>query len=69
MKDEELKIEEIETSHTLGGYRRCRCYSAVRYTIMNRSHRICCRLTKVWLRKKHVVYYTEVLSVDGWVNG
>jgi hypothetical protein len=32
MKDTELKLEEIETSHTLGGYRRCRCYSAVRYT-------------------------------------
>jgi hypothetical protein len=26
MKDEELKLEEIEASHTLGGYRRCRCY-------------------------------------------
>ena len=24
MKDEELKLEEIEASHTLGGYRRCR---------------------------------------------
>ena len=24
MKDEELNLEEIETSHTLGGYRRCR---------------------------------------------
>ena len=23
MKDEELKLEEIEASHTLGGYRRC----------------------------------------------
>ena len=33
MKDEELKLEEIESSHTLGGYRRCRCYSAVRYTM------------------------------------
>ena len=28
MKDEEVKLEEIESSHTLGGYRRCRCYSA-----------------------------------------
>ncbi len=36
MEDEELKLEEIEASHTLGGYRRCRCYSAVRYTIVNR---------------------------------
>ncbi len=43
MKDEELKLEEIEASHTLGGYRRCRCYSAVRYTIVNRSRRMCCR--------------------------
>ena len=41
MKDEEIKLEEIESSHTLGGYRRCRCYSDVRYTIVNRSHRIC----------------------------
>jgi hypothetical protein len=41
MKDENLKLEEIEVSHTLGGYRRCRCYSPVRYTIVNRSHRIC----------------------------
>ncbi len=32
MKDEDLKIEEIEVSHTLGGCRRCRCYSTVRYT-------------------------------------
>ena len=31
-KDEEIKVEEIEVSHTLGGYRRCRCYSVVRYT-------------------------------------
>ena len=30
MKDEELQLEEIEASHTLGGYRRCRCYSDVR---------------------------------------
>jgi hypothetical protein len=40
MKDEEVNLEEIETSHTLGGYRRCRCNSAVRHTIVNRSHRI-----------------------------
>ena len=33
MKDEELKLEEIEVSHTLGGYRRCRCYSVVRCQI------------------------------------
>ena len=37
MKDEEVKLEEIESSHTLGGYRRCRCYSVVRYTIVNRD--------------------------------
>ncbi len=41
MKDEELKFEEIEVSHTLGGYRRCTYYSVVRYTIVNRSRRIC----------------------------
>jgi hypothetical protein len=28
MKDEDINLEEIEASHTLGGYRRCRCYSA-----------------------------------------
>jgi hypothetical protein len=27
MKDEDLKLEEIESSHTPGGYRRCRRYS------------------------------------------
>ena len=27
------ELEEIESSHTLGGYKRCRGYSAVRYTI------------------------------------
>ena len=39
MKDEERKLEEIETSHTLGvnQSRRCRYYSVVRYTIVNRS--------------------------------
>jgi len=46
MKDEELKLEEIEVSHTLGGYRRCRCYSDVRDTTVNRSLRICCRKGK-----------------------
>jgi hypothetical protein len=29
MKDEESKLEGIEASHTLGGYRKCRCYSVV----------------------------------------
>ena len=38
MKDEQLKIEEIEASHTLGGCRRLGCYSAVKYTIVNRLH-------------------------------
>jgi hypothetical protein len=33
MKDKEVKMEEIE----------CRSYSPVRYTIVNRSHRIFCR--------------------------
>jgi len=37
MKDEELNLEKIEVTHTLGGYRRCRCYSVVRNTIVNRS--------------------------------
>ena len=37
MKDEEIKLEEIEASHTLGGNRRCRSYSDVRYTVVNRS--------------------------------
>jgi hypothetical protein len=40
MKDEEVNLEEIEVSHTLGGYRRSEYYSVVRYTIVNRSHRI-----------------------------
>jgi hypothetical protein len=41
----DLNLEEIETPHTLGGYRRsqCRYYSAVSYTIVNRSLRICYR--------------------------
>ena len=52
MKDEELKVEEIEVFHTLGGYRRCRCYSVVRYTIVNRSHRISCREDKGLVPKK-----------------
>jgi hypothetical protein len=52
MKDEELKLEEIEVSHTLGGYRRCRSYSVVRYTIVNRSRRICCRQDKGLVAKK-----------------
>jgi hypothetical protein len=54
MKDEEIKLEEIESSHTLGGYRRCRCYSVVRYTKVNRSHRIFCRKDKgLVVKKKH----------------
>ena len=40
MQDEDLKFEEIETSHTLGGSRRCRCYSDVRYTIVNRTENV-----------------------------
>ena len=52
MKDEELKLEEIEASLTLGGYRRCICYSAVRYTIVSRSHRIFCRKGKGLVVKK-----------------
>ena len=52
MKDEDLKHEDIETSHTLGGYRRCRCYSAVRYTTVNRSRRISCPKDKGLVAKK-----------------
>ena len=52
MKDEEVKLEEIGTSHTLGGYRRCRCYSDVRYTMVNRSYRICSRKGKGLVVKK-----------------
>jgi hypothetical protein len=52
MKDEELKFEEIESSHTLGEYRRCRRYSAVRYTIVNRSRRICYHKGKGLVAKK-----------------
>ena len=37
MKEEEVKPEKIETSHILGGYRSCRSYSDVKYTIVNRS--------------------------------
>ena len=51
MKNKELKLEETEASHTVGGsgegrdqvrgkWRGCKCYSAVRYTIFNRSRRI-----------------------------
>jgi hypothetical protein len=31
MKDEVIKLEEIETTHTLGAHR-CRYYASVRYT-------------------------------------
>ena len=53
MKDEDLKLEEIEASHTLGGYRRCIYYSVVSHTIVNRSHRICCRKGKGLVPKKN----------------
>jgi len=53
MKDEQVKLEEIEASHTPGGYRRCRCYSDVRYTIVNRSLRICCRVKGLVAKKTH----------------
>ncbi len=52
MKDEEVKFEEIEASHTPGGYRRCEYYSAVRYTIVNRSRRIFSRKDKGLVVKK-----------------
>jgi hypothetical protein len=53
MKDEDLKFQEIETSLTLGGYRRCRYYSDVRYTIVNRSPRICCHKDKGLVAQKN----------------
>ena len=53
MKDEEIKIDEIEVSLTLGGLRRLRWYSTVRYTIVNRSRRICCRKGKGLVVKKN----------------
>ena len=37
MKDEDLQLEEIDVSLTIGGYR---YYSTVRYNVVNRSHRI-----------------------------
>ena len=54
MKVKGLKLEEIEASHTLGGagegrvqgggkwrgWKGCRCYSVVRYTIIKRYRRI-----------------------------
>jgi hypothetical protein len=53
MQDEDLKFEEIEAPHTLGGYRRCEYYSAVRYTMVNRSRgESAAGRAKVWLRKK-----------------
>ena len=50
MKDKERNLDEIETSHTLGGagdggvqgrgkWRGCTCYSVVRYTITKWSLR------------------------------
>ena len=58
MKDEEIKLEEIEVSHTQGGYRRCRSYSVVRfrYTRVNRSRRICCHKDKVLVVSDTFVY-------------
>jgi hypothetical protein len=53
MKDEDLKLEEIKAFHTLGGYRRCIYYSVVSHTIVNRSHRICCRKGKGLVAKKN----------------
>ena len=68
MKDEELNLEEIEDSHTLGGYRRCRCYSAVRYTIVNRSHRICCHKGKGLVKTPWTCVHVRVRSMSmGWV--
>jgi hypothetical protein len=64
-----LRLEEIESFHTLGGYRRCRCYSAVRYTIVNRSRRICCREDKAWVAKKThgTCVHSRVRSMSmGW---
>jgi hypothetical protein len=51
IKDEDLQIEEIEV--TIGGYRRCRYYSSVRYSTVNRSR------GSVIVRGK-VVYYETI---------
>ena len=52
MQDEEIKLEEVEVSLTLGGCRRCRWYSDVRYTLVNRSLRIYYRKGKGLVTKK-----------------
>ena len=63
MKDKELKLQETEASHTLGGAGEshvqgrgkgigCKCYCPVRYTIINRSRRTVARRAKFRLRKK-----------------
>jgi hypothetical protein len=47
MKDEEIKFEEIEDCHQLGGVGegrvqgrgKCRCYSAVRHTMIHQSRK------------------------------
>ena len=53
MKDEEIKLEEIEVSHTLGGDRRCRSCSAARYTVVNKSRRICHQGKGLVAKKTH----------------
>jgi hypothetical protein len=65
MQDEELKFEKIESSHTLVGCRTCR-YSEVRYTMVNRSHRILHRICnhKGRLRTKPMDL-CEYQSLDG----
>ncbi len=54
---------------TLGGYRRCRCYCPVRYTIVNRSRRICCRKDKGLVVKKTMdPVHVRVRNMSmGWV--
>jgi hypothetical protein len=45
-------LEKIEASYKLGGYRRCRYYSVVRYTIVNRFRRIFYRQGQGLVAKK-----------------
>jgi hypothetical protein len=67
MREEGVKFEEIETSYTLGGYRRCRCDSTVRYHVVHRSVRICYHKDKgLVLKKNHVPVSMWEWGEWGW---
>jgi hypothetical protein len=53
MKDQKLKLEENEDSHTLGGYRRCRCYSPV-------SHPRTAKASGIFTTTGRILFY------NGW---